>query len=173
MNKSKIEKRQAGTAADSSTTGEITSVSQTIAKPNVSCRFLSANELRIGNKIKRKSNGNTCTVNWGIIKDFELYDTVSVRDYIPILLTPKILEQYGFKYGVTGTGEDKVQYWDKRTVEHKHSFGTFYFSIVKWYEGDFTFSHHTIRSDCKYLHQLQNLWFGLTGQELQPVANGS
>lgn len=163
----------AGTTVDSSTKADVSSVSQPIAKPDVSCRLLSANELRIGNKIKRKSNGNICTVNWGIIKDFELYDTCSVRDYIPIALSPKILKQYGFKYGFTGTGEDKVQYWDKRTVEHKHSFGTFYFSIVKWYKGEFTFSHHTIRSDCKYLHQLQNLWFSLTGKELQAVANGS
>lgn len=35
MNKSKIEKRQAGAEADSSTKAEVTNVSQTIAKPHV------------------------------------------------------------------------------------------------------------------------------------------
>lgn len=36
MNKSKIEKRQAGTAAESSANADVTTSSQTIGKPNVS-----------------------------------------------------------------------------------------------------------------------------------------
>lgn len=77
--------------------------------------MIKANELRIGNKIKRKSNENICTVNWGIIKDFDLHEDVS--DYEPIRLTPQILEKCGFE------------------------------NI--------------------YLHQLQNLYFALTGNELE------
>jgi hypothetical protein len=37
MSKSKIEKRQVGTKADSSTKTDVTTSSQTIAKPNVVC----------------------------------------------------------------------------------------------------------------------------------------
>lgn len=41
MNKSKIENRQAGTAADSSAKADLTTSSQTIGKPNVVCSILS------------------------------------------------------------------------------------------------------------------------------------
>jgi hypothetical protein len=57
--------------------------------------MLEASELRVGNKICRASNGNVCTVNWGIIKDLELGDD-SARDYIPIALNAAILKNCGF-----------------------------------------------------------------------------
>lgn len=186
-------KRQAGAKADSSKKANDYSVSQHRSKPNVISRFLStdkkattikATDLRVGNFIYDHKNkkkevayvGETIGLfnKIGGTQKYQ-YDPIfsgDINDLKPIPLTPKILKQYGFEYGVTGTGEDKVQFWDKKTPEHKHSFGSFYFSVVKWYEGEFTFSHQSIRSDCKYLHQLQNLWFSLTGQELQVVANG-
>jgi hypothetical protein len=95
------------------------------------------------------------------VADFAEYDEIK-----PIELSEHWLERLGFEYGVNGEGEDKVEYWDKRAPLHQHSFGCFTFTITKWFEGNFTFSHHQIRRDCKYLHDLQNIWYFNTGQEL-------
>jgi hypothetical protein len=138
--------------------------------------MIQANELRIGNWIDDVKPQNLALpqhsyfqVKWEHIAKAE-----AKWEYRPIPLTPEILEKAGFEYGKTGKKKDGefVEFWDIRTKEHKHSFGTFIFSVVRWQDaltkkmGEFTFSHHTIRSDCKYVHQLQNLYFALTSQEL-------
>lgn len=95
----------------------------------------------------------------------------------PIPLTPAVLEAVGLKYhvidGVSTLDEDtepdeseKTYEWEASVKSNDHC-ESFNFSIVKWgSEGDFTFSNHWLRVRVKYLHQLQNLFFALTGSEL-------
>lgn len=141
--------------------------------------MIESHELRIGNKV-RCSISNDAGIYTvlglpGWENDARVFmvtidrcpkQTVPISKIRPIKLNHEILTLYGFKYGETGTKEDRVEFWDRKPKEHKHSFGVFYFSVVKWYKGKFTFSHHDIRSDCEYLHQLQNIWFSLIGEEL-------
>lgn len=140
--------------------------------------MIDTKELRRGNIIcaSEDENGNNepCRVfeiyedgvRWGLLHDDHGGNSTSYKYLAPIPLSPYWLNRLGFSYDITGEDEDKIEYWDKSTPYHKHSFGPFTFTIVKWNDGDFTFSHHSIRKDCKHLHDLQNIWFYTTGEEL-------
>lgn len=111
--------------------------------------MIEPNELRIGNKIKRKSNGNICTVNWGIIKDFELSDASS-KDYEAIPLSVEFLLTFGFEAFPWG--------WVKKS---KKDFGvrlniqTFSYDVSGNYP-----------VQLQFVHELQNLYLDLTKEKL-------
>lgn len=78
----------------------------------------------------------------------------SEEDISPIPLTPEWLERLGFEKRLPHEGED---------FTHWHYNG---FEVWQHNEGfchDFHFG-----GDVKYVHQLQNLFFALTGDELKP-----
>ena len=115
--------------------------------------MIQANELRIGNWVGDKKNNYHKVMHLGI--EFNP-DTV-----MPILLTLEMLGEVGFlnqAYGecVSFAYKDTpiCAYWDG--VEWCFKYG---------YDSDLTFAA------CEHLHQLQNLIFALTGQELnyQPL----
>lgn len=120
--------------------------------------MIQPNELRIGNWVK--ING----VN--LIVTPELFCLIISGDIAPpkpIPITPEILEKAGF-YKEEGT----IECWTKNDPE---------FSICKTLGEGFLFcqlSCDTVsiigKSKIEYLHQLQNLYFALTGQEL-PINN--
>lgn len=115
--------------------------------------MIKANELRIGNWILPEHN---------LDGDFHLVTGIgegSVNGYIqdwysPIPLTPEILEKCGFE--ATNGIEIKNYIW---LVIHCDSGEANIYNIYK---------NETLqlRIECKYLHQLQNLYFALTGEEL-------
>jgi len=129
---------------------------------NIQIIFMEVRELRIGNWVSHW--GDSCMVKE--IKhentSFYLYcadtlnDLVNVGNVIdafkPIPLTPEILEKAGFEKGIELTGS-----W------------TYYLN-----ETEIRFNGEAIlQVDCcdygkpiKYIHQLQNLYFSLTGEEL-------
>lgn len=117
--------------------------------------MIKANELRIGTLIKRKSNGSICTVNWGIIKDFDL--NIDVKDYEPIELTEEWLFKFGF--------ENKINVYQLK-VGHNFYFtyaqGKMYLSTIAT-DGNLDVF---LAYDKYYVHQIQNLYFALTGSEL-------
>lgn len=110
--------------------------------------MIDAKELRIGNKIKRISNGSWCTVNWGIIKEAELGEGT---DYEPIELTTEILEKAGCKL-VNGV------YWTKDGISYEDT-GTSFSASIGIGTVDLPRSITTV-------HQLQNYHYALTGHEL-------
>lgn len=139
-------------------------------------------ELRIGNWV---GTFKPHKVNAIYLSHFTAADESGLQhnslqyNLLPIPLTPEILIAYGFKYGkVDGISsfEDSqndqsgvTHYWDIRIKETKfvdsHSI-----SLVKWGEQEyFTFQLERgfYRQKIKYLHQLQNLYFALTGTELE------
>ena len=124
--------------------------------------MINANELRIGNWVKFKHLlGFIITIkqdNCEIQSDRIIVNS-SYDDIIPIPLTPEILEKCGFEK------EDIETHTDKTTRG-------LYKSILMmlpatsncWYAAPFGYPlslHRTL-----YLHQLQNLYFALTGEEL-------
>lgn len=116
--------------------------------------MIQANELRIGNwlidikfgsYIRFKSFFGLCNVE----ANPDLYN--------PIPLTPEILEKAGF--------ELRKEYGTSIEIDYK-----LYPLYVKFEHNGgllITIHEYSSCSHVKYLHQLQNLYFALTGEELQ------
>ncbi len=122
--------------------------------------MIQANELRIGNWVNEATHDLSSglivlqhTVVCGnMIKTIEL--SKNAHHYRPIPLTPEILEKAGFvkKVGdITTWGLDGVSLMKSKEVPGSYVLC----GMIKRY---LTRLH--------YLHQLQNLYFALTGQEL-------
>lgn len=129
--------------------------------------MIQAKELRVGNKIYSADKDNILTVEeiryTTVRVSYIRLDTkqphVSIshfEDFNPIPLTPEILEQCGFEKAVENAG--RLVCWKKSKL-----------TIAKWIEGKWQCWLGTvdIRKSPQSLHQLQNLYFALTGEELQ------
>jgi outer membrane protein assembly factor BamD (BamD/ComL family) len=105
--------------------------------------MIKANELRIGNWYDHNGRYEQVTPNT-ILEVWE-----SERTWVkPIPLTTEILEKCGFEQ------QNGVMAWEKEDV-------VIAFSTL----GNF-FRLYPRTNRIKYLHQLQNLYFALTGEEL-------
>lgn len=110
---------------------------------------MEANELRIGNLIRRKSNYEVLRATTGILSNWDILNTKH-PGYEGIPLTEEWLEKFGFKYA------KGWNMWQGEIEVYKHKDGSF-----SWYnEGD-------VSVPLVYVHQLQNLVFALTGKELE------
>ncbi len=125
--------------------------------------MISANELRIGNYLLSVQTGKPVIVDWLVIKHIQdgnrqcpPYDMSLV--YKPIKLTEELLLKCGFKRGSV----------------------TMYFLSIPnlaceihatWFHNQYVIElqNHRIPivTEVTYLHQLQNLYFALTGKELE------
>lgn len=119
---------------------------------------MKASDLRVGNYLTRKSNPDSlCIVNWGIIKDFEMGE---LTDYIPIPISEKWFERFGFEkdsssnFAITQTPEG-ISYCDSLYI---HTYGT----ALPENERDY----HIHNTSIKYVHQLQNIYHALIGEDL-------
>lgn len=114
--------------------------------------MIKVNELRIGNWV---SNGEKIfTVDANVI-----YDTATLEYYPiePIPLTPGILEKAGFK-------KESIDYYFLPIDEHSKIYYNGNELVISLSENEFEAYHHF--PPCEYFHQLQNLYFALTGKEL-------
>src|SRR5574343_389431 len=111
--------------------------------------MIHANELRIGNWVKIGQFYTTiCFINGD-------------EDYFePIPLTPEIFEKAGFKY------DEGMESYDLFTSSGLISIATDYSFFIGDNHLECGFAGGN-KSLVKYLHQLQNLYFALTGEELQ------
>jgi len=120
---------------------------------------MKANELRLGNYIE--SNINGCTrIKSGIVQLDEaslyyLFDVDNDWERLkPIPLTEEWLERFGFEK------ENSInEEWRKEKSLPIIKEGDEFSFIVGYYENTIGFF--------KYVHQLQNLYFALTGKELE------
>lgn len=126
--------------------------------------MIKASELRIGNAIWDDTRNKIKWVTHRVISD--LASHASPLPYSPIPLTPEWLERCGFK-------------WDKgfMKIDLKHvrmSLGLYagvsdkmsLFQTSTPGEGSIEMEFGFGSNHPKYLHQLQNLYFALTGEEL-------
>jgi hypothetical protein len=142
--------------------------------------MINANELRVGNIVSIGGHQHEVEiVGYGFIQLFGNLITSDPDDIEPVALTPEILEKAGFKdphsdgcfldYPVSSAqnsflsvsveyeeGEDNSSFlrW-LLTNSEKKSDGTVVGRNVIWSD-----------NKLKYVHQLQNLYFALTGEEL-------
>lgn len=83
-----------------------------------------------------------------------LISAVRIEELQPIELTPEILEKAGFeKEGITTIMKDDFPVYFKRHNSNLQAWA-FYIS-------------NPLKLECKYLHQLQNLYHSFTGTELE------
>ena len=115
---------------------------------------MKASELRLGNWVEQPNDGVTRVT--AVLNDLQIKtETEYVDKYcIPIPLTEEWLLKFGFEYVEEGCG-----YFDQ-----KHA-------VYLWENGDVEFHPFcTNDRDCQifiqHVHQLQNLYFALTGEEL-------
>jgi hypothetical protein len=125
---------------------------------------MTANELRIGNYFKTTiSKDRGMPIKALAIKGDGIgytefgsdYIYVRIEDIKPIPLTPEILEKAGFEKSIEVIGG-----W----LYYKDDFNICYLDsgIVKLQVDDCNYGQ-----PFKYVHQLQNLYFALTGNELE------
>lgn len=131
---------------------------------------LSASELRIGNIINYR-NFNDIELHWKDLREFDIKpkDVLS-RIYQPIPLTEEWLLNFGFEHVKDSKAIGNVfkidllknySYLKICNKGNKHCVvGVFY---LKTSNNSFALTEAVI----KYVHQLQNLYFALTGEELK------
>ena len=109
---------------------------------------MKSNELRIGNLVN--VNSDMLSVTGADIAYFDF----NGNDYSQILLTPEILEKAGFRHLAEGVYELSTETlsiaWDETGLD------------IAFEGNDIGYDLDHIKS----LHQLQNLYFALTGEEL-------
>lgn len=127
--------------------------------------MIQANELRIGNWVTEliknrivaidgiESNQDFVWVNY--LNGSGQYK-VGINDIEPIPLTPEILEKCGFE--ITGQTEHPNNIWTKYGEESKFELE----QIIHF----FLYDNKCFGTQVNYLHQLQNIYFSLTGEEL-------
>ena len=121
--------------------------------------MITANELKTGNYLFKA--GSFIKVTGTVIRDFELPFCKSCKDYSPIPLTPEILEKAGFvldergyKIPISGSA------W--LILDEDEGYNIFILQIDT--EGGIDYV--LLKGTAKSVHQLQNLYFALTGEEL-------
>lgn len=107
--------------------------------------MISAQELRIGNKIFRR--GYIVTVDPQTIYDIAYFPDTIGKEYSPIQLSPDILERAGFKINNAGNYDNRME--------------------LAFKDGSYHFRQGWTDVELKSFHQLQNLFFCLCGKELE------
>ena len=120
------------------------------------------NELRIGNWIESHEAGRT-RVNGHLLAFLETPKSLVTGFVDPILITEKILKKCGFKKNTDSNWgklsiSDNNDYFIMMDISFKERIDDTY--LVQFGSGG-------IMPPCKYLHQLQNLYYALTGSELE------
>jgi hypothetical protein len=130
--------------------------------------MLKATELRIGNWITDSfgANRKVAELRKGVVIELEHEIIDNYRNCKPISLTPRILERAGFVKQVNRPGSSFTQYIAKGMMLLIDNAENPFSNIEAYYERHFTlFECIGYRHDLK-LHELQNLYFALTGEEL-------
>jgi hypothetical protein len=115
---------------------------------------MKANELRIGNWYNEFGISKKATA--GFIQKFAHIESINKTaiDVSPIPLTPEILEKAGFVKGLSSAIHRRQDYQMER------------FGIICICNSENQFFVNGRLVVLKYVHQLQNLYFALTGEEL-------
>jgi len=122
---------------------------------------MKASELRIGNYVERPS-GILCVTSGDIhaMSDFQLHE-----DKLPITKPIPLTKEWLLKFGFTKDGRGYAMGVHQRLFSGLMKL-TFNGKLQMWV---FVFSVGSYRdiTRVQYVHQLQNLYFALTGEELE------
>lgn len=117
---------------------------------------MTANELRIGNIVKYTSLFNKNSIKNKTISGVDISDCqIYSEDYQAVPLTEEWLVKFGFSW----------KYMDDPTGKHWLLGGARF--LFEYDESPNRFYNGPLGIEIKYVHQLQNLYFALTGKELE------
>lgn len=105
-------------------------------------------ELRIGNYLKWQNNAQIFDIMLTHFLDKYFWVHIERGHILPVILTPEILQKCGLLNEVLPGIFPDIEYFSVND-------GSLYFN------GEYT------ATDLKYLHQLQNIYFALSGSELE------
>lgn len=174
----------AGTNAEQSTNVDVNSVSQPIAKPNVACCLKSNDPMR-----KRKSMINRQDLRIGNVvypngENSTIYPIIEIKTDVVVCKMPEFEWQevcaidYSDLHGIL-LSKDILKKLKFRS--HKSDYENFYWIFSKSYSDGYitvlcdsevlqsfvvTLTSGGWMRHIKYVHQLQNLYYCLTGEEL-------
>ena len=125
---------------------------------------MKANELRIGNWVQHPDNPNPHQVNaYGILNQSEK------GIFEPILLTEDWLLKFGFERTLLSNIYKKVMHSvngvNLKSIAVYLDEKDYTVALVDYYTG--VEKTELLHMDYKYVHQLKNLYFALTGTELE------
>jgi hypothetical protein len=131
---------------------------------------MKANELRIGNLYDH--NGEYKTVTPDVILEVWIAERNWVK---PIALTEEWLLKFGLKREDKSPTREHSQYFSKWVMDYKYSFAYapfredwgFYHSYTDASNDEDNNKFDFISCGIKHVHQLQNIYFALTGEELK------
>jgi hypothetical protein len=118
--------------------------------------MIKANDLRIGSWIDLKNSGyiKVDADNIGdVVNNPAIFD--------PILLTPEILEKAGFEKQRSSDNVLDNYFIGENPITHD------WIMSLQWIDGRESPFYKNGYHQIKYLHQLQNLFYSLTGKELE------
>jgi len=121
--------------------------------------MIQEHELRIGNLVLipyNKSNKKEGFYQARIEKIGEFGSYIKPEDYEPILLTEELLLKFGFEKEPCPHNET-MYYWIPNILSLEKSIE---------HDSSIVFSHDWGEVEIKYVHQLQNLYWVLFGEEL-------
>jgi hypothetical protein len=139
------------------------------------------NELRIGNLLIVAGIDREVVVSGLFKSHFVCEDKNGIRfdeslriNYQPIPLTEEWLLRFGFKGEVKSPSQNHSNYYSIVVVDSKYSFSYasfredwgFYHSYTDAPKDEDNDRYDFISCGIKYVHQFQNLYFALTGEEL-------
>jgi hypothetical protein len=137
--------------------------------------MIKPNELRIGNWVnnplgKGRSEPGLAkvkTLGYGGINEWQdmgASGNIPYEDLKPILITTELLERFGF--AEVNSYNPKERHFKKDGFTQLADYGA---QLIILPEGGYAYlscGYYENTIDCGYLHQLQNLYFALTGEEL-------
>lgn len=115
--------------------------------------MINASELRIGNILLADYGYGSKIV--AIKSGYDIQSALEDQDnWNPVHLTPEILEKCGFVFNT---------YWETEIVDLSEDKDGFFLCTEDCHEGDI----YRLGKGFHFLHQLQNLFYCLSGQELE------
>jgi|SRR5277367_854451 len=116
---------------------------------------MEAKEIRIGVWLMWKDNGQCFDVGDLLLRQYHFWNHIDHGDIQPIQLTPKILKKCGFEnIGRYYFGDNGYEIFKNGKVE-----------LMQPKKND-PFILAVYETKILFIHQLQNLYFALTGEEL-------
>lgn len=128
--------------------------------------MIKVTDIRIGNWVNGNYNGFSKDVQiYAISHTYIQHSTendLPIANFKPIELTEEWLKKFGFEYDY----DQESKSWSLMTSCEKFDY---LFEISNKYQE--YFQPDFLRIDIKYVHQLQNLYYALTGTELELMNN--
>ena len=124
-------------------------------------------ELRLGNWVVYPTYEDEGVTDWGEkqLEEDDFVELIQRSDIFvkPIRLSPELLEKCGFKKWASGCFSKQIDEYICFQIEDDGRYGFWSDSV----ENECNFTVLSQDNRIHYLHQLQNLYHALTGQELE------